>query len=106
MNVHTRLSLPSDDPAALRGRAGALTMPPAPFATGGVYVNFMPDDDAERVRGSPTRELRSLRASGPAYDPRNLFRMKPELTPGAVDRMLRPTAASRVFFPVVSGCGR
>ena len=58
MNVHTRWSGPAED-AACVGWARALYDAAAPFATGGVYVNFMPDDEPQRVRAG---------AYGPNYE--------------------------------------
>ena len=81
MNVHTRWSDPSDD-AACVAWTRALYDAAAPFATGGVYVNFMPDDEAGRVRagayGANYERLARVKA---AYDPRNLFRMNQNVTP-------------------------
>ena len=56
----------------------------APFATGGVYVNFMPEDEAQRVRtgayGANYERLAKLKAK---YDPTNLFRMNQNIKPAA-----------------------
>jgi hypothetical protein len=51
----------------------------APRATGGVYVNFMPEDEVERVTvayGANCSRLAALKAK---YDPGNLFRMNQNL---------------------------
>src|SRR5262249_49123011 len=50
MNVHTRWSQPAED-AACTAWTRRLYDATAPFATGGVYVNFMPEDEGQRVRG-------------------------------------------------------
>jgi len=54
----------------------------APFATGGVYVNFMPGDEAARVRGGAYganyERLARLKAK---YDPKNLFRLNQNVAP-------------------------
>jgi FAD/FMN-containing dehydrogenase len=54
----------------------------APFATGGVYVNFMPEDEKQRVRtgayGPNYDRLARLKAR---YDPKNLFRMNHNIAP-------------------------
>ena len=56
----------------------------APHATGGVYVNFMPEDEADRVGGAyrqPTMpRLAALKAR---YDPGNLFRLNQNVRPAA-----------------------
>ena len=65
------------------GRA-ALYNAAAPFATGGVYVNFMPDDESQRVRsgayGPNYDRLAKIKAK---YDPKNLFRMNQNVVPAA-----------------------
>ncbi|MGH9869025.1 MAG: FAD-binding oxidoreductase [Candidatus Polarisedimenticolia bacterium] len=81
MNVHTRWSSPSEDTPCI-GWARALYDAAAPFATGGVYVNFMPDDEAQRVRsgayGPNYDRLARVKAK---YDPKNLFRMNQNVAP-------------------------
>ena len=56
-----------------------------PHATGGVYVNFMPEDETQRVRtGRLRRQLRAAGASSrPSTTPTNLFRMNQNILPGA-----------------------
>jgi len=49
------------------------------FATGGVYVNFMPEDEGQRFRRARTvRTTSAWRSSRRSTDPQNLFRMNPE----------------------------
>jgi FAD/FMN-containing dehydrogenase len=83
MNVHTRWSSPSEDAPCIAW-ARALYDAAAPFATGGVYVNFMPDDEAQRVRvgayGPNYDRLAKIKAK---YDPTNLFRMNQNVAPAA-----------------------
>jgi FAD/FMN-containing dehydrogenase len=74
VNVHTRWREPSDDAACIawaRGLFDALT----PHATGSVYVNFMPEDEAGRVRGAYGANYDRLAAIKAHYDPENLFRL-------------------------------
>jgi len=55
-----------------RGLFDALT----PRATGGVYVNFMPEDEAQRVAaGAYGPNFERLSALKAKYDPMNLFRL-------------------------------
>ena len=81
MNVHTRWSDASQDAPCI-GWARELFDRMAPHATGGVYVNFMPADEAGRVRGGaygPNYErLATLKAK---YDPGNLFRLNQNIAP-------------------------
>ena len=48
------------------------------YATGSVYVNFMPEDEAERIEQALRPELRAARGVKAQYDPDNLFRLEPE----------------------------
>ena len=58
MNLHTRWRDPAQDQACIAWTR-QLFDAAAPFATGGVYVNFMPEDEAQRVpNGRLRRELR------------------------------------------------
>jgi FAD/FMN-containing dehydrogenase len=83
MNVHTRWSSPSEDTACIKW-ARAFYDAAAPFATGGVYVNFMPEDETQRVRtgayGPNYDRLAKVKAK---YDPHNLFRMNQNVAPSA-----------------------
>ena len=82
VNVHTRWREPGDDARCIawaRATFDAMT----PHATGGVYVNFMPEDEAGRVAagayGVNFARLASLKAK---YDPANLFRRNQNIRPG------------------------
>jgi len=81
MNVHTRWGDASQDQACI-GWAREVFDRMAPHATGGVYVNFMPGDEAQRVRrgayGPNYERLSKLKAK---YDPGNLFRQNQNITP-------------------------
>jgi FAD/FMN-containing dehydrogenase len=81
INVHTRWREPGDDAKCIawaRGLFDALT----PHATGGVYVNFMPEDESQRVAagayGPNYARLAELKAK---YDPANLFRLNQNISP-------------------------
>jgi hypothetical protein len=81
--VHTRWREAADDKKCIawaRGLFDALT----PHATGGVYVNFMPEDEAQRVAagayGSNFERLSVLKAK---YDPANLFSQNQNILPKA-----------------------
>ncbi len=81
VNVHTRWRDAGDDRKCIdwaRGLFDALT----PHATGGVYVNFMPEDEAQRVAdgayGPNHARLVSLKAK---FDPANLFSQNQNISP-------------------------
>ncbi|HTO10395.1 MAG TPA: FAD-binding oxidoreductase [Candidatus Binatia bacterium] len=81
MNVHTRWRAASEDGPCIAWTR-VLYEAAAPFATGGVYVNFMPEDESQRVQagayGPNYARLARLKAK---FDPRNLFRMNQNVTP-------------------------
>jgi FAD/FMN-containing dehydrogenase len=81
VNLHTRWSDPSQDRSCIAW-ARSLYDAAAPFATGGVYVNFMPDDEAQRVRagayGPNYDRLVEVKAR---YDPKNLFWVNQNIAP-------------------------
>jgi FAD/FMN-containing dehydrogenase len=52
-----------------------------PLAGGGVYVNDLSHDDADRVRTAYGPNYERLAALKKAYDPDNLFRLNPNITP-------------------------
>ena len=84
MNVHTRWQEPGQD-ADVRaaGRANSSTAT-APHATGGVYVNFMPEDETGRTKGAYGANYERLaERSRRKYDPGNLFRMNQNIRPAA-----------------------
>jgi hypothetical protein len=83
MNVHGRWREASRDGECIawaRGIFDAIT----PHATGGVYVNFMPEDEADRVQhgayGPNHQRLAKLKAR---YDPRNVFRLNQNIRPAS-----------------------
>ncbi len=83
LNVHTRWSDASQDTASV-AVARELFDKMAPHATGGVYVNFMPEDETQRVRpgayGPNYARLAKVKAK---YDPENLFRLNQNIRPEA-----------------------
>jgi FAD/FMN-containing dehydrogenase len=83
LNVHTRWQDAAQDKACIawaRGLFDAAT----PFATGGVYVNFMPEDETQRVKaGAYGPNFERLAKLKQKYDPGNLFRLNQNIAPGA-----------------------
>ena len=83
LNVHTRWREAAEDKTCIawaRDLFDQLT----PHATGGVYVNFMPEDEAQRVSagayGPNFDRLATLKAK---YDPKNLFHMNQNIRPAS-----------------------
>lgn len=83
INLHTRWREASDDQRCI-GWARGLFDALAPHATGGVYVNFMPEDETQRVAagayGPNYARLSALKAK---YDPTNLFSLNQNIAPKA-----------------------
>ena len=53
----------------------------APFAAGSAYVNFMPDDENDRIEKAYGANYRRLSEIKGRYDPENLFRMNQNIRP-------------------------
>jgi hypothetical protein len=53
----------------------------APFATGGVYVNFQTADEKERVREAYGTNYERLAKIKSAYDPDNFFHVNQNIKP-------------------------
>jgi len=83
MNIHTRWRDAAQDQECIAW-ARKLFDAATPFATGGVYVNFMPGDETQRVQkgayGPNYDRLAKLKAK---YDPNNLFCMNQNIKPVA-----------------------
>jgi FAD/FMN-containing dehydrogenase len=80
MNVHTRWQEAAQDAECIawaRGLFDAIT----PHAVGSVYVNFMPDDEGDRVPGAYGGNYDRLARIKAQWDPDNLFRMNHNIQP-------------------------
>ena len=53
----------------------------APYATGGVYVNFLTDDEPERIKAAYGPGYARLAALKQQFDPDNFFRMNQNIQP-------------------------
>lgn len=80
MNVHTRWADASGDDACISW-ARTLFNDTAQYSTGSVYVNFMPDDEVDRVSGAYGANMDRLRKTKGKYDPENLFRINHNIAP-------------------------
>jgi FAD/FMN-containing dehydrogenase len=80
VNVHARWEFPEDDERCIAW-AGEFFHATAPFASGGVYMNFMPEDEADRNVGAYGGNLPRLRMLKRRYDPSNFFRTNQNIRP-------------------------
>lgn len=80
MNVHGRWADPTQDATCIAW-ARELFQAAAPFATGGVYINFLTQDEPDRVRASFGPNYDRLVELKQKYDPTNLFRMNQNIRP-------------------------
>lgn len=80
MNVHTRWRESADDKACIAW-ARELFTATEPFATGSAYVNFMPEDETDRVEKVYGVNYHRLAEIKRRYDPHNMFRMNQNIRP-------------------------
>jgi FAD/FMN-containing dehydrogenase len=80
INLHTRWRDPADDAACIVW-ARSLFDACAPFASGGTYVNFIPEDDKDGVKRAYLGNAKRLAAIKAKYDPNNLFRLNQNVQP-------------------------
>ena len=83
INVHTRWEQPADD-ARCVGWARDFFSTMAPHAMGSVYVNFMPDDEGDRVPAAFGPNYARLATIKAKYDPKNFFRLNQNIQPASV----------------------
>lgn len=81
-NVHGRWETAAEDRACIEW-ARSFFREVTPFATGGVYVNFITDDEADRIKAAYGPGYERLAAIKRKYDPQNLFRMNQNIRPKA-----------------------
>jgi FAD/FMN-containing dehydrogenase len=53
----------------------------APHATGGVYVNFLTEDEPDRIQAAYGTNYQRLAEAKKRYDPHNLFRTNQNIRP-------------------------
>jgi FAD/FMN-containing dehydrogenase len=80
MNVHGRWEDPADDTLCI-GWSRDFFNASAPFASGGVYVNFLTSDEGDRVRAAYGPNYDRLVRVKRQYDPNNLFRVNQNIKP-------------------------
>jgi FAD/FMN-containing dehydrogenase len=81
-NIHGRWDTAAEDAKCIEW-ARAFFREAEPYATGGVYVNFITDDESDRVKAAYGPGYDRLAALKVRYDPGNLFRMNQNIRPGA-----------------------
>ena len=82
MNAHTRWRDKAHDAACIAW-ARQLSEATAPYASGSVYVNFMPDDENDRVESAYGANYHRLAQIKRRYDPDNLFRLNQNIRPAS-----------------------
>lgn len=80
MNVHGRWTEAADDDRCIRWARDFFNAS-APYASGGVYVNFMTSDETERTRNAYGPNYDRLAQVKRKYDPENLFRTNQNIRP-------------------------
>jgi FAD/FMN-containing dehydrogenase len=80
MNVHARWETPEEDEKCVSW-ARAFFNAMAPYASGGVYVNFMSEDEAGRVGAVYGPNFERLSQIKKRYDPDNFFRVNQNIKP-------------------------
>ena len=80
LNVHGRWEDPAKDAQCI-GWARELFQATAPLATGGVYVNFLTEEEEGRIRAAYGANYDRLVELKKKYDPANLFRLNQNIKP-------------------------
>ena len=80
MNVHGRWDDAADDEHCIRW-ARDFFKASAPFASGGVYVNFLTADEGDRVQAAYGQNYKRLAQVKRRYDPANLFSTNQNIKP-------------------------
>jgi len=79
-NVHGRWENPADDARCTEWARG-FYRDAAPYATGSVYINFITDDEKDRIKAAYGPGYERLVSIKQKYDPENLFRMNQNIRP-------------------------
>jgi FAD/FMN-containing dehydrogenase len=80
LNVHARWEKSTQDKRCISW-AREFFKASEPFATGGVYVNFLTQDETDRVAAAYGPHYGRLVAAKNKYDPNNLFRVNQNIQP-------------------------
>ena len=82
VNVHARWTEAAQDDACIAWARGLFDAV-APHATGGAYVNFMTQEEGDRVRAAYGPNYERLAAVKRKYDPTNVFHMNQNVQPSS-----------------------
>jgi FAD/FMN-containing dehydrogenase len=80
MNVHTRWTDPGEDKKCITW-AREFFVASAPHALGSVYINFLTEDESERISQAYGKNYDRLVEAKNKYDPDNLFRQNQNIKP-------------------------
>ena len=80
MNLHGRWDSPADDDRCI-GWAREVFRAASPYALGSVYVNFLTQEEVDRVGAAYGPNYDRLVAVKRRYDPDNLFRHNHNINP-------------------------
>ena len=81
MNVHGRWETEAEDAAGIAWARDAFKAT-APFASSGVYVNFLTEEETDRIGAAYGTNHARLVELKKKYDPANLFRLNQNISPG------------------------
>jgi hypothetical protein len=82
MNVHTRWENAADDASCIAW-AREFFKAAAPHAAGSVYINFLAQDEGDRIADAYGANFARLARIKQQYDPNNLFRSNQNILPAA-----------------------
>ena len=82
MNVHTRWSDPAEDDKCITW-AREFFAAAAPYAAGSVYINFLTQEEGDRIAEAYGQNYDRLVQIKTQFDPRNLFRQNQNIRPSA-----------------------
>ena len=80
LNVHSRWDKAKDDTKCISWARNFFDAS-APYATGGVYINFVTQDETDRIAAAYGKNYNKLVRIKNKYDPNNLFRVNHNIKP-------------------------
>ena len=80
LNVHSRWDKAKDDTKCISWARDFFDVS-APYATGGVYINFVTQDETDRIAAAYGKNYKKLVRIKNKYDPNNLFRINHNIKP-------------------------